>query len=178
MKRTIAILFSIIILFQLTGFLIIFKVKQQTIRKEIKHFIKNGVPQNELITIELNASNKMDFDWKHSREFSYKGGMYDVVRTDTIDHKTVLLHCVNDIQEKQLFANLDNMVSQCFSEQSKQANRQVDFSQLLTLKYLLPNLSLSSSRINSLLSQPDYLNNPYQSPYIQSSEPPPQFFII
>jgi hypothetical protein len=92
LKRTIAILFSVIILFQLTGFLIIFKVKQQTIRKEIKHFIKNGVPQNELITIELNASNKMDFDWKHSREFSYKGGMYDVVRTDTIDHNTVLLH--------------------------------------------------------------------------------------
>ncbi len=178
MKRTIAILLSVIILFQLTGFLIVFKVKQQAIRKEIKHLIKNGVPQNELIAIEFNSSNKLDFDWKHSREFSYKGSMYDIVRTDTINQNTFLFYCVNDIQEKQLFANLDKMVSSCFSEQSKQKDKHIDFSQLLTLKYLAPDIGLLFSKNNSLFFRANYLNHQYQSPFILSSEPPPQFFYL
>jgi hypothetical protein len=177
-KRTIAILLSVIILFQLTGFLIVFKVKQQAIRKEIKHLIKNGVPQNELIAIEFNSSNKLDFDWKHSREFSYKGSMYDIVRTDTINQNTFLFYCVNDIQEKQLFANLDKMVSSCFSEQSKQKDKHIDFSQLLTLKYLAPDIGLLFSKNNSLFFRANYLNHQYQSPFILSSEPPPQFFYL
>jgi hypothetical protein len=175
-KRTIAILLSVIILFQLTGFLIVFKVKQQAIRKEIKHLIKNGVPQNELFAIEFNSSNKLDFDWKHSREFSYKGNMYDIVRTDTINQSTFLFYCVNDIQEKQLFANLDKMVSSCFSEQSQQTDKQIDFSQLLTLKYLAPNVYLLFYKSNSLFFRANYLNHQYQSPFILSCEPPPQFF--
>ncbi len=176
MKRTIAILLSVIILFQLTGFLIVFKVKQQAIRKEIKHLIKNGVPQNELIAIEFNSSNKLDFDWKHSREFSYKGSMYDIVRTDTINQNTFLFYCVNDIQEKQLFANLDKMVSSCFSEHSKQTDKHIDFSQLLTLKYLAPDIGLLFSKNNSLFFRVNYLDHQYQSPFILSCEPPPQFF--
>jgi hypothetical protein len=177
-KRTIAILLSVIILFQLTGFMIIFKVKQNAIRKEIKHLIKNGVPQNELIVIELNSLNKNNFDWKHSREFSFKGDMYDIVRTDTINQNTFMFYCVNDIQEKELFANLDRMVSACFSEQTKQTDKQIDFSQLLTLKYIVPSLSKHSSKALSPLCNPNYLESHYQSPIIQLSEHPPQFFII
>ena len=176
MKRTIAIILSVIFLFQLTGFLIVFTVKQQAIRKEIKHLIKNGVPQNELIAIEFNSSNKLDFDWKHSREFSYKGSMYDIVRTDTINQNTFLFYCVNDIQEKQLFANLDKMVSSCFSEQSKQRDKQIDFSQLITLKYLAPDVSLLFSKNKTLFFRACYLDIQYLSPCILSSEPPPKFF--
>jgi hypothetical protein len=120
----------------------------------------------------------LDFDWKHSREFSYKGSMYDIVRTDTINQNTFLFYCVNDIQEKQLFANLDKMVSSCFSEQSKQKDKHIDFSQLLTLKYLAPDIGLLFSKNNSLFFRANYLNHQYQSPFILSSEPPPQFFYL
>lgn len=177
MKKPIAILFLALILFQLTGFLIVFKIKQNAIRKEIKLLIKNGVPENELFTIEFNSSNQMDFDWKHSKEFAYKGNMYDIVRTDTINQSTYLFYCVNDFQEKQLFANLDQIISHCYSEKSKSSDKQIDFSLLLTLKYLVFNTNFTFEK-NPTLRHSNYWNNLYQSIAIKVNKQPPEFFII
>ena len=71
--------------------------------------IKAGVPDGELSVIRHTAENSEDFFWIHSREFRYRGVMYDVVRSEQVSDGATLLHCVTDHQETLLFANLDRM---------------------------------------------------------------------
>ncbi len=102
-----------VLLFVLTlgnlGVLLIFKVKQQYIKSEIKKQIKQSVPENELTIIIQTTENKDLFIWKEKNEFLYNGSMYDVVKKDMQKDK-IIYSCINDSQETSLFANLDEWV--------------------------------------------------------------------
>ena len=74
--------------------------------------IKAGVPDDELKIIIFNQSNAREFTWIHSREFRYKGTMYDIVNETKDNSGSRVLHCVTDHQETVLFANLSKLVKQ------------------------------------------------------------------
>jgi hypothetical protein len=109
LKRVIPILLLLSLSLNGTAYYFLFKLQQDKIRKEIKMMIKAGVPDGELSIIRHTAENSEDFYWIHSREFRYRGVMYDVVRSEKAADGATLLHCVTDHQETLLFANLDRM---------------------------------------------------------------------
>lgn len=74
--------------------------------------IKAGVPEDELKIIIFSQSNAREFSWIHSREFRYKGTMYDIVYETKDNSGSRVLHCVTDHQETVLFANLSKLVKQ------------------------------------------------------------------
>jgi len=86
---------------------LMFRLKQAEIRKQIKMAIKAGVPDEELTVFRLTDSNAGDFEWIHSREFRFRGMMYDVVREEAGTDGERVLHCVTDVQETRLFCKLD-----------------------------------------------------------------------
>jgi len=63
-----------------------------------------GVSENDLTKIEITSENENQFIWKDSKEFSYKGTMFDVVHIETIDKNTKIYHCISDAQETKLIA--------------------------------------------------------------------------
>lgn len=96
------------------GAFVHFKVRQYQVKKEIKHRIKAGVPENELdlvkIPQEWEKQGNKDFRWVEGHEFRYKGEMYDVVRQESHGDET-WYYCVKDEKENELFAELDKTVA-------------------------------------------------------------------
>ena len=58
-------------------------------------------------------SKENSFKWeKIDKEFWYNGRIYDIVKIE----KSGILKCINDIQEKKLFQNLDSYVNGFFAK--------------------------------------------------------------
>lgn len=115
MRKIVAILISFILCFNIAGYYFVFKVRQLQIKSEIKQLLKSNVPTEQLVVIRYSASNRQDFKWIHSREFVYRGSMYDVVRKVVVSNEVTDLYCVNDTQEARLFKNLDRWVKEAMN---------------------------------------------------------------
>lgn len=110
MKKLLSILLVLILLFNIGGFYVVIKSRQYAIRKEVKRQIKHGVDEKDLVPILVNDDNQDQLDWKHSKEFRYKGSMYDIVRTEFNENGTITYHCIIDDNESALFNDLDRLV--------------------------------------------------------------------
>ncbi len=90
-----------------------FKIQQSRIRYEIKQQIKSGVAEEELVLLKiprvLEEKANSVFRRIHSKEFRYKGSMYDVIRQS--DHgDTTWYYCIADVKESGLFAGLERRI--------------------------------------------------------------------
>jgi hypothetical protein len=116
LKKIAPILLIIVLLYNAIGYLIVFKGVQYSVKKEIKRKIKRSVPENELFLVKVTEndidSHRDGFKFvEEEKEFVYKNKMYDVVERKTIND-TIYLKCINDIQEEELFASLDQQIKQ------------------------------------------------------------------
>jgi hypothetical protein len=102
-----------------------FKTQQYWVKKEIKGRIKRGVPEAELTSFNVNTIlNSTGFKWeKYGKEFSFKGNLYDIVKTESTNG-ILQFKCINDKQEKELFANLDKLIQET-SGKSKQGQNNI-----------------------------------------------------
>ena len=88
-----AISFLFILLIYLGGVYPVFKIGQWQARSEIKHKIKEAIPERELHLISVSTSANKAIDWvQEGKEFRLNGRMYDVVRQQNEPHHTLLLH--------------------------------------------------------------------------------------
>jgi hypothetical protein len=105
-KRAFAILFLTLYVYNIAGYLVVFKSMQAQIRREIKMRIKESVPERDLVTIAVRVGDEDTLHWIKENEFRYTGGLFDVVRSHT-SNDTTYYSCINDTQEELLFENLD-----------------------------------------------------------------------
>lgn len=84
-----------------------FTIRRSQIRADIKYQIKNGVPESQLFVIRFHANDEPLWT-KPGKEFKLGEHMFDIVRTEEGDNFTDY-HCINDVQEKQLFSDLDKL---------------------------------------------------------------------
>lgn len=80
----------------------------------MKSKIKKSLNANEYQFFNLNKISKENsFKWeKKDKEFWYNGRIYDIVKIE----KSGILKCIDDIQEKKLFQNLDSYVNGFFTK--------------------------------------------------------------
>lgn len=97
--------------FNSLGYYLMHNYLKQQIKKEIKARIKKSVPVEELTILILNEHNANDFKWIHEKEFRYHGTMYDIVSKDDTVNGMMVLHCITDVQETELFKNLGKYVT-------------------------------------------------------------------
>jgi hypothetical protein len=133
MRNVISILLLVLALFQAAGHLIIFKIQQYEICKEIKRQIKAGVPEEVLVLLKiprtLEAAPNSIFQRIHEREFRYDDKLYDIVRQET-HGDTTWYYCLSDEKETQLFANLDELMKR---DMNRNAERRQQIGRLLHL---------------------------------------------
>ena len=82
------------------------------VRKEMIERIKKDIPSSELTFITMTSENKTDFDWHETNEFKYKGVMYDVVKSETLDSGETIFYCLADHLEMKLLAQLQKQKDQ------------------------------------------------------------------
>jgi hypothetical protein len=105
------IVFLGLFLWQLTGFVLYFEHSYRLLKREIKQSVKEGIPQDQLITLKLSDEECKELLWLDRREFKYQGNLYDVVRKFNAVDNLLVIHCISDEKEKVLFATLGETVS-------------------------------------------------------------------
>lgn len=103
MKKISAIFLLLLFLFSTTGYYVFYSIQLHKAKKEAKKQVLAGVPDSMLETIE--ASSNIRWEGDDDDEFLFEGNMYDVVRVEVKDGKT-LYHCINDKKEKELLQKL------------------------------------------------------------------------
>jgi hypothetical protein len=114
MKKIIFYLLFSIFIYQIGGYIISFSIMKYSIKSEMKSKIKKSLNANEYQFFNLNKISKENsFKWeKKDKEFWYNGRIYDIVKIE----KSGILKCIDDIQEKKLFQNLDSYVNGFFTK--------------------------------------------------------------
>ncbi len=174
-KRRICIFLLFIFAFNIVGVLVVFKVRQLIIRHEIKQNIKIGVSLDKLHIITVSKANHSELIWESDDEFRYKGDMYDIVKKEILNDSTIIYHCINDKQETELFANLDELVKKNMGKDNPVKHAAEKLFKVLSLIYLKDHIS---SELNELYNSGWYsmYNIHYVSPFIAIKTPPPQYF--
>jgi hypothetical protein len=176
MKKTLSILIAILFLYNIAGYLIVFKSFQYGIKKEIKSRIKNKINDKDLVLIKYpshpNSQQKKALRWKEKNEFLFNGNMYDVVRQYSLND-TIYYYCINDTREKELFANLDLRVGQNMAS-NKVANNLVKLFKLSIDQSYLFNFSIDNLLRTSKATVSLYLIPGYAPVQKEVETPPPE----
>lgn len=87
-------------------------IHKSQVRKAAKHYIMETADPSNFVTFQFTDEQiARELDWEHSREFEYKGQMYDVVDRYRNGDKTTII-CWPDNEETVINKSLDNLVSQ------------------------------------------------------------------
>ena len=87
-----------------------FNVRRTQIHTEIKQQIKKNIPIEDLHVIRFSENDTPQW-MKDQKEFKFQGHLYDIVRSTEADNGDKVYYCIDDIQEKSLFAFLENDVN-------------------------------------------------------------------
>jgi hypothetical protein len=104
MKKTIPLLLILLFLFNAGGGYLLFRLHQSVIRIKAAGDIENNASARELVVITFPLNHEQGLTWERpGKEFTYRGQLYDVVKTMTRGN-IKYYHCYNDTREKKLIA--------------------------------------------------------------------------
>jgi hypothetical protein len=106
---------AILLLFTLTapfpGTYIFLQYNKNKIKKEITGMIDAGLEKKDLVLLMFtNEETETILNWKHSREFEYKGQLYDIVEKRQ-DGDTISYKCYKDHKETRLNREKDQLLA-------------------------------------------------------------------
>lgn len=108
--RTLGIFLLASLVFVLMGSFIGLQLQRKAVRKSVKWKMLEGIPADQLVCLQFSKTNVDDvLNWKHSKEFSYKEEMYDIVyKKETTD--SVYYYCWWDHEETALNKKLSALI--------------------------------------------------------------------
>lgn len=162
MKKLVSYSLLLLFLFCSLGYFPFFLIHQTSLRKEIKQKLKNSVPEKELTIFTFNKEEFSKLKWeKKNKEFHYENSMFDIVRMSRSQNDCVVLYCINDLKEKQLFEFLEKEVGKNTQNTPTKKNSHNIFKLLNTLfshesnhsfYFIEKNEALRSYSLSSFLS--------------------------
>ena len=139
-NRLFSFLFLIVFIWKLVGFYIYFEIERYHVRKDIKRAIKCSLPKIEFKQFNFTEKEFNQLTWIDGHEFKMNGRMYDVVKKNK-NHFGYSVSCIDDTQETQLFAELDEATNANLNNQSEKTPLK-SFVKLLNTAYLEPFMTL------------------------------------
>mgnify|MGYP006288676385 CR=1 FL=1 len=111
-----------------------FSINRFFIRKEAKEIIESGIPEDNIEKIIIDKNNPpASFKFIKDHEFMHKGSIYDIVRTEKQNQKTIY-YCINDTKEKFLISKL---LENKPDKQNISSTININILKSLTLNYLI-----------------------------------------
>jgi hypothetical protein len=149
--RLSSLFFALLLIFQMQGPWLIFKIQQQAVRSEIKQQLKAGVPEDELVNLKIAKVWEEEpndrFEREHSREFRFDGEWYDIMRSQDLGDTTLYV-CIHDVKESRLFERLAELTLAEMSEPEQEENRLLILSNFIS-DYHFESEKLSLIDLNS-----------------------------
>jgi hypothetical protein len=147
---------------------------KKLVKKSVKWKMIEGIDREELVKMKFTEYEKQNLlKWKHSREFEYKGEMYDIVESYVVGD-TTHYWLWWDHEETKLNRQLDDLVSNLFgnSPRNQESQKKLStFYQTLYFEKVNFNISLFPQKIILYL----YYQNNYKSVYSVPPDPPPRY---
>lgn len=169
---------SIFILFcftaPLTTTFVILQFQKYYVRRDVKRKIIAGMDKKELVLLKFTRREKEQLDWVHSREFEYKGRMYDVVEK-VEEGDTIFYRCWEDIKETALNQKLEKLAASALGEnplnQENQKQLQTFFKSLYFAAFTTSEFPTTENITDISLFRAKI----YQSLEYSPAVPPPEF---
>jgi len=177
MRKQLAALFLLLVMWQLIGVSTWFEFSRRAIRKEIKTQIKTGVPDEDLIQFSFTSLELKRLIWIKPNEFRLNGHLYDVVHRETHSNGTLTLKCIDDVQEKVLFAKLGESTAQSLGNDQHPTPLFFCVKQLFSplLNNVFEDFQLPAFYQESTTQEYYYLSQTY-SIFLEQESPPPCAF--
>jgi hypothetical protein len=102
------------------GYYFLIRHYQHEQKESIKEKIFGNIDEKELDMISINDLDGVKWE-DDGKEFAYKGHMYDVVKRKTVSGKEIL-YCINDVKEKYLIDQYNQLTKHNTSDSKKGKN--------------------------------------------------------
>lgn len=151
------------------------KMERKAIKKSIKHKIIAGIDREELVLLVFDK-DKIDqlVIWKHSKEFQYKGEMYDIVEEQSIDNK-IHYWVWWDKEETALNKKLANLVRQNFSQNPYQNNKDLVINHFIKTLYFSAKHPLQLTRFKKTINHYPFYQSLISNWKHLPTTPPPRY---
>lgn len=144
------------------------------VKKQVKREILAGMDKNQLVLLKFTKEEiKNRFIWKHSKEFEYKGEMYDVIETETYGD-TTCYWLWSDNKETFLNKQLDQLVAIALGNNPKNKENQKRLHVFLKSLFFSDNENIITTYFNESKNNFHFIPVFYQSFSISPPLPPPK----
>jgi hypothetical protein len=136
--------------------------------------IIKGIDKEELVLLKFSEEEALkELKWKHSKEFEYKGEMYDIVETKKFNDITYYW-CWWDHKETQLNQQLKELVTSIFNQNPQKNQKESQLISFYNLLFCKNNNTLGFLPQLVKSSQFFYYSESYFSVTLESLSPPPK----
>jgi hypothetical protein len=152
------------------------QIKRSQIRKEVKWKMIAGIDKEELVFMTFSIKDsKEKLNWKHSKEFEYKGEWYDVVYQQMVGD-SIQYHLWWDHEETELNKNLHQLIVRMVNQDSQNKENEGNIDNLFESLYFKNDLNWVCSHDLRILYNLVYKDHKYLSAYHTHDTPPPELF--
>lgn len=112
----------------------------------MKQVLKSEVAIEDQIVLTISTDEQQNTDvfiWKHSKEFWYRGEMYDILEVLATGEINTY-RCIHDVKESGIFKQLDFLVSNFLKSNSDEKKRSEFISSFFHKVYLKSEMQFSS----------------------------------
>jgi hypothetical protein len=173
-RQTIAILLFLCITVPVVGTYGWLSFQKHIARKAVKRQLIASIDKAELVQLKFSVTQAAtELRWEHSKEFEYKGEMYDVVQKES-EGDSVTYWCWWDHEETKLNKHLGELVSDVLDqspERNKHKKQLLEFFKSLYFAEERP--SQVMVELAALRHYPGYSISSYQL-FPTSISPPPE----
>lgn len=109
-RRRIGIVFLLSLVLPTFAAFVFLEIRKEILQERVQESLRDESSDEELriLTFSATAINS-ELIWKDHKEFSYKGEMYDVVRSEKSGDK-IHYYCWHDSEETEINSQLDNLL--------------------------------------------------------------------
>ncbi len=173
-KRITSILFVTALLFNVFGYFALFSIEKNRIQKEVKTYIKEGIPKNKLKAFVFTPTEFENLQWtKPGKEFRLNGEMYDIIQIE-LNGENKIYWCYHDMAESKLFANLDSILQMQMTGIPNGIDETPSISSIWIKVYTFHIFDSSISELNIKQVLNPILLHHFSSAFIQKMKKPPR----
>ena len=147
--------------------------QKHLVKKEVKRQMISGIDKKDLELLKFSKKEtQTKLRWEHSKEFEYKGQMYDIVEK-IVKEDSVYYWCWWDHEETKLNKELSSLANNAFRDDPKKQKRQQQLFSYLNSLFFTPGFTWHSDNSIQYKTPNFYYNEFYKSIYITPPSPPP-----
>ncbi len=119
------------------------------LREGIESSLIAGMDKNDLVLLKFTEEEKERLEWEHSREFEFKGEMFDVMET-SVTGDTTFYWCWEDNEETTLNEQIASLVNDALGNDRKNKKNCETFNSFLKSLYFSPISKTNFFRLQDL----------------------------